>query len=63
MCIYIGYLSDKLFLFEIDNECLFHSLHGLYLFDAGRVDTNDVRERRADKVYQATRENRDEDVL
>ena len=57
------YLSDEFFLFEIDNESFLHCLHGLYLFDAGGVDANDVRERGADKVYKTTGEDRDEHML
>ena len=57
------YLSDKLFLLEVYNERLFHSLHGLYLLDAGRVDANDVREGGADEVYETTGKDRDEHML
>ena len=30
----VPYLSDKLFLVQVDNQCLFHRLHGFNLFDA-----------------------------
>ena len=55
-------LLDELALVQIDDDGFFH-VHLVKVFDGGRVDADDERERGTHKLLEMTWEDWDEDVL